>query len=44
MVHLPHHVDIRIPCYRLLEAARAIAAEFPDDVEQGCWLGYAYVP
>lgn len=34
MVHLPHHVDMRIPCYRLPEAARAIAAEFPDDVEQ----------
>ncbi len=34
MVHLPHHVDMRIPCYRLPEAARAIAAKFPDDVEQ----------
>ena len=44
MVHLPHHVDMRIPCYRLPEAARAITAEFPDDVEQGCWLGYADVP
>ncbi len=32
MVHLPHHVDMRIPCYRLPDAARAIAAEFPDDV------------
>jgi omega-6 fatty acid desaturase (delta-12 desaturase) len=32
MVHLPHHVDMAIPCYRLPEAARAIAAEFPDDV------------
>ncbi|NCG23918.1 MAG: hypothetical protein GWP47_07300 [Actinobacteria bacterium] len=44
MVHLPHHVDIRIPCYRLPEVARAITAELPDDVEQGCWLGYADVP
>jgi len=26
MVHLPHHVDMRIPCYRLPEAARAIQA------------------
>lgn len=34
MVHLPHHVDMRIPCYRLPEAARAIAASFPEDVEQ----------
>lgn len=34
MVHLPHHVDMAIPCYHLPEAARAIAAEFPDDVVQ----------
>ena len=34
MVHLPHHVDMRIPCYRLADAARAIAAEFPDYVDQ----------
>jgi omega-6 fatty acid desaturase (delta-12 desaturase) len=32
MVHIPHHVDMRIPCYRLPEAARAIAKAFPDDV------------
>lgn len=32
MVHLPHHVDMRIPCYHLPAAARAIAAEFPDEV------------
>ncbi len=32
MVHLPHHVDMRIPCYRLPEAARAIAEAYPDDV------------
>ena len=32
MVHLPHHVDMRIPCYHLPKAARAIAAAFPDDV------------
>ena len=32
MVHLPHHVDMQIPCYRLPEAAREIAAAFPDEV------------
>jgi omega-6 fatty acid desaturase (delta-12 desaturase) len=32
MVHLPHHVDARIPCYRLPEAADAIAERFPDEV------------
>jgi omega-6 fatty acid desaturase (delta-12 desaturase) len=32
MVHLPHHVDMAIPCYRLPEAARAIAEAYPDDV------------
>ncbi len=34
MVHVPHHVDMRIPCYRLPMAARAIIAEFPDDVTE----------
>ncbi|MEM7337180.1 MAG: fatty acid desaturase [Actinomycetota bacterium] len=34
MVHLPHHVDMRIPCYHLPTAARAIAAAFPDEVDQ----------
>ncbi len=34
MVHLPHHVDMRIPCYRLPEAARAIADAYPDDVDE----------
>jgi omega-6 fatty acid desaturase (delta-12 desaturase) len=28
-VHVPHHVDMRIPCYRLREAAAAITAAFP---------------
>jgi omega-6 fatty acid desaturase (delta-12 desaturase) len=32
MIHLPHHVDMSIPCYRLPEAADAIEAAFPDDV------------
>ncbi len=34
MVHLPHHVDMRIPCYRLEEAAAAIEEHFPEDVEE----------
>ena len=34
MVHIPHHVDMAIPCYRLPEAARAIAAAYPDEVDQ----------
>jgi len=34
MVHIPHHVDMRIPCYRLPEAARAIAEAFPDEVDE----------
>lgn len=32
MVHLPHHVDMRIPCYRLPAAARAIQQAYPDVV------------
>ena len=34
MVHVPHHVDMQIPCYRLPEAARAIASAFPDEVDE----------
>jgi omega-6 fatty acid desaturase (delta-12 desaturase) len=34
MVHVPHHVDMQIPCYRLPEAARAIAAAFPEEVRE----------
>jgi omega-6 fatty acid desaturase (delta-12 desaturase) len=34
MVHVPHHVDMRIPCYRLTEAARAIKSSFPDQVKE----------
>jgi len=29
-LHTPHHVDMRIPCYHLPEAARAIGEAFPD--------------
>jgi len=32
MVHIPHHVDMRIPFYGLEPAAAAIKAEFPDAV------------
>ncbi|MFV0259793.1 MAG: fatty acid desaturase [Acidimicrobiales bacterium] len=32
MVHIPHHVDMRIPCYHLPDAGRAIQRAFPDDV------------
>ncbi|MCP3935152.1 MAG: fatty acid desaturase [Actinomycetia bacterium] len=34
MVHVPHHVDMQIPCYRLTEAARAIRGAYPDVVIQ----------
>jgi omega-6 fatty acid desaturase (delta-12 desaturase) len=34
-VHVPHHVDTRIPFYALNEAAAAIKAEFPDSVHYG---------
>lgn len=32
MIHVPHHVDMRIPMYNLGLAADAIKAEFPDVV------------
>ena len=32
MVHVPHHVDMRIPMYHLEEAADAIEAAFPGTV------------
>ena len=31
-VHMPHHVDMRIPCYHLSGAAEAIKASYPDRV------------
>ncbi len=31
-VHMPHHVDMRIPCYELENAADAIIEAFPDRV------------
>ena len=34
-VHVPHHVDVRIPFYALPDAAAAIKAEFPDSVHYG---------
>ena len=35
MVHVPRHVDMRIPFYHLPEAARVITAAFPDVVREG---------
>ena len=32
MVHVPHHVDMRVPMYNLEEAAEAIEAAFPGTV------------
>ncbi len=32
MIHIPHHVDVRIPMYNLTLAGEAIRAEFPDVV------------
>jgi omega-6 fatty acid desaturase (delta-12 desaturase) len=32
MVHIPHHVDMRVPMYHLEEAADAIEAAFPGSV------------
>ncbi len=29
-IHVPHHVDTRIPCYKLVQAADAIVAAFPE--------------
>lgn len=35
MVHVPHHVDMRVPMYHLEEAAAAIEAAFPGTVHDG---------
>ena len=43
MVHIPHHVDMQIPCYRLPEAARAIAAAFPEEVDERPLSGRDYL-
>jgi omega-6 fatty acid desaturase (delta-12 desaturase) len=32
-VHVPHHVDVRIPCHKLPAAAAAIKDAFPDAVQ-----------
>jgi omega-6 fatty acid desaturase (delta-12 desaturase) len=32
MIHVPHHVDVRIPMYNLDLAAQAITEAFPDEV------------
>lgn len=35
MVHVPHHVDTRIPFHQLPRATEAIAAAYPDTVREG---------
>jgi omega-6 fatty acid desaturase (delta-12 desaturase) len=41
MVHVPHHVDVRIPCYELPRAAEAIIAAFPEvDHRRFTWGDY----
>lgn len=34
MVHVPHHVDVRLPFHQLPKAAKAIRAAFPDTVRE----------
>ena len=34
LVHVPHHVDMRIPCYHLPDAARALSEAFPGIVTE----------
>ena len=33
-IHVPHHVDMRIPCYNLTEAGKALANTFPNDIKE----------
>lgn len=33
-IHVPHHVDMRIPFYKLPQAAEAIKTAFPDVVRE----------
>ena len=35
MIHVPHHVDTRLPFHQLPRAARAIADAYPDTVREG---------
>jgi omega-6 fatty acid desaturase (delta-12 desaturase) len=35
MVHVPHHVDMRIPMYNLEAAAAAIEEAFPGTIHEG---------
>lgn len=41
-VHVPHHVDARIPFHQLPAAADAIVEHFPDVVRTGKWSASAY--
>jgi omega-6 fatty acid desaturase (delta-12 desaturase) len=42
-VHVPHHVDVRIPFHQLPAAARAIDAAFPDTVRSSRLSVRAYL-
>ena len=42
-VHVPHHVDVRIPFHKLPKAAAAIAAAFPDTVRSARLSVRAYL-
>ena len=41
MVHVPHHVDMRVPMYHLEEAATAIEAAFPGTMHRRASCGSA---
>ncbi|MEM9515157.1 MAG: fatty acid desaturase [Actinomycetota bacterium] len=42
-VHIPHHVDARIPFHQLPAAAAAISAEYPDTVRTARFSARAYL-
>lgn len=42
-VHVPHHVDVRIPFHKLPKAAKAIAAAFPETVRSARLSVRAYL-
>jgi len=43
MVHVPHHVDTRIPFTQLPAAAKALQAAYPDTVRSGKYSSREYV-
>ena len=42
-MHVPHHVDMRIPFYELPRAAKAIRDAFPDTVREQRFTIRAYL-